>query len=167
LNADASTLFSSRVGKSKPGAPRTHLPPRLSFLHVPATCGFKPPDALPTSVSDDPAGLRRARRLAHLLDDAVRLPGGFRVGLDPALSVLPVGGDIVAAVLSSYVIVEAWRAGVPRRTLARMVLYVAADATLGSIPVFGTVLDAILRVNQRNVGLFEEALSSRASRSRP
>jgi hypothetical protein len=48
-----------------------------------------------------------------------------------------------------------------------MVLYVALDATLGSVPVLGTVLDATLRVNQRNVDLFEAALSSRASRSRP
>ncbi|MFB6167468.1 MAG: DUF4112 domain-containing protein [Haloferacaceae archaeon] len=117
-------------------------------------------------MSDVPPGLRRARGLAHLLDDAVRLPGGFRVGLDPLVSVLPVGGDLVAALLSSYILVEAWRAGVPRGTLARMALYVAVDATLGSIPVLGTVVDAVLRVNQRNVDLFEAALSSRASRSR-
>ena len=118
-------------------------------------------------MSPDPPGLRRARWLAHLLDDAVRLPGGFRVGLDPLLSVLPVAGDAAAAVLSSYVIVEAWRAGVPRRTLARMTGYVLVEATLGALPVVGTLVDAVARVNQRNVDLFEEAVSSPASRSRP
>jgi hypothetical protein len=118
-------------------------------------------------VSPDPPGLRRARRLAYLLDDAVRLPGGFRVGLDPLLSLLPVVGDVAGLVLSVYVVAEAWRAGVPRVVLARMSLYVAAEATLGAVPVLGSVVDAVLRVNQRNVALFEAAVSSRASRSRP
>ncbi len=116
---------------------------------------------------DDPPGLRRARLLAHLLDDAVRLPGGFRIGLDPLLSVLPVAGDAAGAVVSSYVVLEAWRAGVPRWTLARMVCYILAEAALGSIPVVGPLVDAVARVNKRNVALFEEAVSSRASRSRP
>jgi hypothetical protein len=121
---------------------------------------LKPPAPLLAFVSDpDPPGLRRARLLAHILDDAVRLPGGFRVGLDPLLSVVPVAGDAVAALLSGYVVVEAWRAGVPPRTLARMVLYVAVEFVLGSVPVVGTILDAVLRVNRRNVDLFEAALA--------
>jgi hypothetical protein len=99
------------------------------------------------------------------MDDAVRLPGGVRVGLDPLLSVLPVAGDTAAAVLSSYVVFEAWRAGVPRAVLARMVAHIAIDTILGSVPVLGTVADVVVRANQRNVALFEEALSSRASRS--
>jgi hypothetical protein len=121
---------------------------------------LKPSARLSSSVSDpDPPGLRRARRLAHLLDDAVRLPGGVRVGLDPVLSVVPVAGDAVAALLSVYIVVEAWRAGVPRATLARMVLYVVAEFALGSVPVVGTLVDAVLRVNRRNVDLFEAAVA--------
>ncbi len=115
----------------------------------------------------DPPGLRRARTLAYLLDDAVRLPGGMRVGLDPFLSLLPVAGDLAGAVLSMYVVVEAWRAGVPRRVLVRMLSNIALDVTFGSIPVFGTVVDAVVRTNSRNVALFEEAVSSRASRPPP
>lgn len=115
----------------------------------------------------DPPGLRRARWLATVLDDAVRLPGGVRVGLDPALSAVPVAGDLAGAVLSAYVVFEAWRAGVPRARLARMSLYVLVEATLGSIPVVGTFVDAVARVNRRNVALFEEAVNSPASRSRP
>ncbi len=112
-------------------------------------------------------GLRRARTLAHLLDDAVRLPGGVRVGLDPLLSVLPVAGDLAGAALSMYVVVEAWRAGVSRRTLARMVANVAVDLTLGGVPALGTVADVVVRANQRNVALFEAAVNSRASPPRP
>jgi len=110
-------------------------------------------------VSSDPPGLRRAKRLAYLLDDAVRLPGGFRIGLDPLLSLVPVVGDAAGLLFSAYVVVEAWRAGVSRGVLARMTLYVLAEATLGAVPVFGSVVDAVLRVNQRNVVLFEAAVS--------
>jgi len=160
--ADASTLFSSRVGETPARrAPRPRLAPSsLDWW-------FQASATPPLAVSEDPPGLRRARTLAHLLDDAVRLPGGVRVGLDPLLSVLPVAGDLAAAVLSTYVVAEAWRAGVPRRTLARMLLNVAVDVTLGSVPVLGTAADVLVRANQRNVALFEAAVSSRASRPRP
>lgn len=115
----------------------------------------------------DPPGLQRARWLATVLDDAVRLPGGVRVGLDPVLSALPVAGDLAGAVLSAYIVFEAWRAGVPRPRLARMSLYVVVEAALGSIPVVGPFVDAVVRVNRRNVALFEETVNSPASRSRP
>jgi hypothetical protein len=119
---------------------------------------------LGTTVTDDiddvPPGLRRARRVAHLLDDAVRVPGtDFRFGLDPVLSVVPVLGDGAGLVIGLYVVVEAWLAGVGKGTLARMVLNLAADATLGSLPYVGPLLDAVLRVNERNVDLFERSVA--------
>lgn len=117
----------------------------------------------------EPPGLRRARRLARLLDDAVRVPGtSVRIGVDPLLSVLPVAGDAVGAVCSLYVVWEAARADVPWRTLVLMVALIGVDAAVGSLPLVGPVADAVLRVNRRNVALFERAVSRRgASRSRP
>lgn len=94
------------------------------------------------------------------MDDAVALPGGFGVGADALLSVVPVVGDAAAAAVSLYVVAEAWRAGVPRSALARMLLNVAADLVVGSVPFVGPVLDAALRVNRRNVDLFESAVRS-------
>lgn len=130
--------------------------------------GFKPPPRLLTIVCQtDPPGLQRARWLANVLDDAVRLPGGIRVGLDPVFSALPVAGGLVGAVLSAYIVFEAWRAGVPRARLARMSIYVIVEAVLGSIPIVGPLVDAVVRVNRRNVALFEEAINSPASQSRP
>jgi hypothetical protein len=108
----------------------------------------------------DPAGLRRARRVATLLDGAVRIPGtNVRVGLDPALSLVPALGDGAGFVAGVYVVIEAWLAGVAGRTLARMVVNLAVDATLGAIPVVGPLIDAALRVNERNVDLFERAVA--------
>lgn len=113
-------------------------------------------DASDATGDPDPPGLRRARTLSHLLDDAWRIPGtDARVGLDPLVGVVPVGGDAVAAAVSLYVVLEAWRLDASRLTLARMLANVAIDATGGSVPVLGTLFDAEFKANQRNVELLE------------
>jgi hypothetical protein len=99
-------------------------------------------------------GLRRAEFVAHLLDDAVTLPVVGGVGLDALLGLLPFAGDGVAALCSLYVVFEAWLAGVPRPTLARMLLYVGLDWAAGSVPLAGDLLDVVFRANRRNVRLF-------------
>jgi hypothetical protein len=107
--------------------------------------------------------LKRARAMATFLDSAIPIPViGYRVGIDPIVGLLPVSGDIVGAVLSSHVIVEAARVGVPPKTITRMAVYVALDATVGSIPVAGDLFDAVWKANQRNVALFESHLEDRA-----
>jgi len=107
----------------------------------------------------DPAGeaaLERARGVATLLDTAVEIPVvNYRVGLDPILGILPVAGDTVAAALSLYVVFEAVRAGVPLRTVAVMVTLVGIDYVCGSVPVLGTLFDAVWKANVWNVRLFE------------
>ncbi|UIO99244.1 DUF4112 domain-containing protein [Halobaculum sp. CBA1158] len=107
--------------------------------------------------------LRRARRLAHLLDDAVRLPViRYRVGVDAIAGLLPVAGDLFAAFLSLLVVWEAFRLGARRRTLAVMLVSVGVDFVVGSVPVVGDVLDAVVKLNRRNVRLLERDLARRA-----
>lgn len=114
---------------------------------------------------DEPA-LRRMRTVAWIMDDAVRLPVlDYRIGLDPILGVLPVAGDAVSAGVSAYIVAEAAYLGVPLSTLVRMLAYVAVDATVGSIPVIGTVVDAVLKVNERNVELARRELERRRDRT--
>lgn len=106
------------------------------------------------TASSDWAAVRRARLVARLLDDAVRIPGtDRRIGLDPLVGLLPVGGDALGAVLSLYVLVEGYRVGAPPRLLARMVLNVLVDFLVGIVPVVGDVFDAAWKANQRNVDL--------------
>lgn len=106
------------------------------------------------------AALDRVRTVTRLLDEAVRIPGtDFRIGLDPVLSILPVAGDLAGALLSLYPILEAYRLGVPWRTLAAMVLLVAVDAVAGSVPVLGSVFDALWKANEWNYQLMERHLA--------
>ena len=100
--------------------------------------------------------LRRLRRLATLLDAAIVIPGtSVRIGWDPVIGLIPGAGDALSAVLSSYIVVEAWRLGVPARLLARMVVNIAIDFGLGVVPIAGDVFDALWRANLMNVDLLE------------
>jgi len=103
--------------------------------------------------------VRRIETLGRLLDGAVRVPGTeFRIGLDPILGILPGAGDTVASVLSLYIVFEAYRADVPRATLLKMLSYVAVDTVIGSIPVLGTIFDAVWKANQWNARLLADHL---------
>jgi len=104
-----------------------------------------------------PSALARVRTLARVMDSGLRVPGtDFRVGLDPILGVLPVAGDVVAALASLYIVAEASRAGVPNRVVARMLGHVAVDLVVGSVPLVGPLFDAVWRANEWNVRLFAE-----------
>lgn len=104
----------------------------------------------------EPPELGRARQMGRLLDESLRLPGTqFRIGLDPILGIVPYVGDGVASIGSLYIVLVGFRLGVPRGTLAKMLAYVAIDYFVGSVPVLGTILDAGLKVNTRNVAAIE------------
>ncbi len=61
--------------------------------------------------------LARLRRLAVLLDTAVRLPGGIRVGADAVIGLAPGIGDAITAALASYIVYEAHRLGLPKHRI--------------------------------------------------
>jgi hypothetical protein len=111
---------------------------------------------LPESV--DEAAVDRLATVAHLLDECVRLPGGFSVGLDPLLGVVPGVGDALSTGLSLYIVGEAAYLGVSYTTVVRMLGNVAVDVVGGSVPVVGILFDAFWRANRRNVELVLDEL---------
>lgn len=99
---------------------------------------------------------QRLQRLAWLLDDSIPLPGlRFRVGLDALLGLVPGLGDAAGVLLSSYIVREAWRLGVPRSVLLRMALNVAIEGVVGAVPLLGDLFDAAWKANVRNVALLD------------
>lgn len=99
--------------------------------------------------------LERMRSLSRLLDTAFTLPGGFRIGIDPIIGLIPAIGDFIASSLSIWFLYDAARLGIPKRVLTLMVLNVMLEAAVGAIPVLGNVADAIWKANARNMALVE------------
>ncbi len=97
----------------------------------------------------------RIHRVTHVLDELVPLPGTHhRFGLDPAIGLIPIVGDVFAAIIGSWVIFEAARFGVPRIVIGRMVVNLTRDLAIGAIPVIGDVFDIVSRSNTQNLALF-------------
>ncbi|MGJ7456527.1 DUF4112 domain-containing protein [Halomonas sp. MA07-2] len=101
---------------------------------------------------------RRVHRLARLMDSFIRLPGGYRIGIDGLIGLLPVAGDIAAAGVSFYIISQTARAGVPASVRRRMVLNVILDTLVGSFPLFGDLFDFAFKANLRNARLMDAYL---------
>ncbi len=99
------------------------------------------------------------RRLAHVLDSAIALPGGLRIGLDGIIGLIPGFGDLVGTALSSYIIAQAERLGVSRAVLLHMIGNIALDTLLGAVPVVGDLFDFAWKANRRNVELLDRALA--------
>jgi hypothetical protein len=94
--------------------------------------------------------------LARLLDSSIPVPGtSWKIGFDPIIGLIPGIGDLIGAVVSGYIIIEAVRAEVPTLTLVRMLVNVGIDTVLGAVPAVGDVFDAAWKSNTMNVALLE------------
>ena len=102
----------------------------------------------------------KLKALAWLLDSSIRLPGGFRIGVDALFGLLPFFGDAAGVVLSGYIVSQAARLGLPPSVLRRMVFNVAIEGVIGIIPVFGDIFDAAWKANQRNIRLLEQHIAA-------
>lgn len=98
------------------------------------------------------------RRLTWLLDDAIRLPLGFRVGLDALIGLIPGLGDLVGGAAALYGIGVAWKLGAPGIVLARMVMNASIDAIVGAIPLLGDLWDVGFASHRRNLAILEHWL---------
>lgn len=102
----------------------------------------------------------KLKALAWLLDSSIRLPGGFRIGIDALLGLVPFLGDAAGVLLSGYIVFQAARLGAPPSVLLRMMLNVGLEGLIGLVPVIGDVFDAAWKANQRNVQLLGKYLDN-------
>ena len=113
------------------------------------------------AAKEDPAAEtagRDLRRLAWLLDESVRLPGGYRIGLDGIIGLIPGVGDALGLAAGSYLILRARKYDVPGVILVRMAGNVLLDALVGAIPLLGDLFDFAFKANRRNLALMERYL---------
>ncbi|MBD1887540.1 MULTISPECIES: DUF4112 domain-containing protein [Microcoleus] len=107
------------------------------------------------------ASLRRIRRISHLLDNAIPIPGTkYRIGLDPILGLIPGGGDLISSIFAGYVVLKSAQMGVPRETLVQMAANIVFDTFAGTVPVAGDLLDVTWKANVKNIELLDAHLGS-------
>ena len=101
---------------------------------------------------------RLAERLVTLLDDRFRIPGtDVRFGLDPIIGILFPGiGDAVSGAGSIGLLALAFRRGVPRVVMLRMILNILVDTIVGALPVVGDIFDVAFKANRRNLELIRQ-----------
>ncbi len=121
-------------------------------------------DAFVTRDTNVQDAVARLDALAKVMDSAIKIPGtNIVMGLDAALGLLPVVGDAVSGMISSYVIWEARRLGVSKLIMARMVANTAIDTVVGSVPFVGDLFDVAYRSNSKNVALLKRHLEKHGS----
>lgn len=119
----------------------------------PAPAASLPPASRPDARAPD---LERARFVAHVLDDLVRIPGTRRrVGLDPVLGLVPWLGDWLPLLASLDLIASAARRGAGAAVLLRMLGHVGVDALVGTVPLLGDLFDLGWKANRRNLAILE------------
>ena len=114
------------------------------------------------SVGGTEESVARLEALAKLMDGAFVIPGtNIRMGLDAFIGLVPVAGDMLGGLISTYLIWEARRLGAPRWLIARMVANAFLDTTLGAVPVLGDAFDVMFRANMKNMALLRKHLEKR------
>ena len=109
----------------------------------------------------NPGAVTRARGIARLLDDLIRIPGtNIGIGLDPVIGLIPGLGDVLGGAMSSYILFVASQEGVPASVLTRMLGNIALDSLVGVVPVLGDLFDVGVKANRRNVDLLEHYLGA-------
>jgi hypothetical protein len=104
----------------------------------------------------------RLEAVGRLMDSAFVLPGtNIRLGLDAIIGLVPVAGDVISGLVSSYLIWEARQLGAPRWLIARMMANTFLDTTLGVIPLVGDAFDLMFRANMKNMALLRRHMEKR------
>lgn len=99
------------------------------------------------------------QRLSRLMDSSIRLPGGFRIGWDAIIGLIPGFGDLAGAGISAYIVLGAARLGAPKGVIVRMLANVAIESVVGAIPLVGDLFDMTFKANMRNMRLLDGHLS--------
>lgn len=103
---------------------------------------------------------RHLKALGYWMDESISLPGGFRIGWDGIIGLIPGIGDLAGMGVSAYIVVQSARLGVTRSVLVRMMVNTAAETIIGSVPVAGDLFDFAFKANRRNLRLLQSHLEN-------
>ena len=101
--------------------------------------------------------LLRLKILGGRLDESIKIPGtGYKMGLDSMIGAVPVIGDLISGILSTYILYSGIKLGASPKIVAQMATNIAIDFAIGSIPIIGDIFDIIWKANVKNIELIEQ-----------
>lgn len=102
---------------------------------------------------------QQAELLAHLLDDAIRLPGtSLRFGLDPIIGLVPVIGDVLVTACGAVILLIARQLRVPTWVLCQMAYNQLVNGLVGAFPFVGDAYSFWFKSNAKNTALMVRAV---------
>ncbi len=116
-----------------------------------------------SGAADLEADLQRARTLANWLDAKYEIMG-VKFGADSIIGLVPVIGDTLTSLASTYLIYVARRHNLGTALQARMAFNIMVDWVPGLIPVVGDLIDVAYKANLKNLKLLEAAVEKRRRR---
>lgn len=121
---------------------------------IPAASAIRPVEPLAA-----PGASVWSRRIAHVLDTFLKIPGTTaKIGLDPLIGLIPGVGDALSTFMGSVILAEALRRGVPAALMLRIGGNMLVNAVVGAIPVVGDIFSAWFKSNSKNVALLNTFL---------
>jgi hypothetical protein len=100
--------------------------------------------------------------IARLMDSAFVIPGtNIRFGFDALIGLFPGVGDSIGALISSVLIAQGARMGVPKIVLTRMAVNVFVNTVVGTVPIFGDIFSIYFRSNVKNYALLQKHANQR------
>ena len=106
--------------------------------------------------------LLRLKLLSERLDELTKIPGtNQKVGIDAIIGVIPILGDFIGAVFSTYIMYSGIKMGVSSKVVTKMAANIAIEFMIGWIPVIGDIFDVLWKANKRNVELIENATAEK------
>ncbi|MES2469819.1 MAG: DUF4112 domain-containing protein [Verrucomicrobiota bacterium] len=113
----------------------------------------------PTDPLTGPGASVWSRRIAHVLDTFLKIPGTTaRIGLDPIIGLIPGVGDAISTFMGGVIMAEALRRRVPGRLMVRIGGNMLLNASVGAIPVAGDLFSAWFKSNTKNYALLHTFL---------
>ena len=101
--------------------------------------------------------LNRLHVIAKFMDTGWGVPfTKIRFGADAVAGLVPGFGDVGAAMISLYIVLEARKLGAPNHVLVKMLANVAIDTGVGTIPVVGDIFDIFFKSNIKNIDLLHD-----------
>ncbi len=101
------------------------------------------------------ASRHQMEKISRFMDSSIRLPGGYRIGWDGIIGLIPGIGDVVGMGISLYILMGAVRLGASRTTVLRMLGNIGVETVVGAVPVLGDVFDLAFKANSRNMRILQ------------